>query len=144
MKTKKGFRLRNICGENIIVAEGVENIDFSRIISMNESSAYLWKKVEGQDFTEKDLTNYLTEEYIGFTSGFIHGDEIIISTIAGQLRAECRRTNYGTINLLKYLADGSKWLKMKFGENAFSMSTTNNTNQYVSGTISHTNQYLGV
>jgi hypothetical protein len=63
MKTKKGFRLRNICGENIIVAEGVENIDFSRIISMNESSAYLWKKVEGQDFTEKDLTNYLTEEY---------------------------------------------------------------------------------
>jgi hypothetical protein len=63
MKTKKGFRLRNICGENIIVAEGVENIDFSRIISMNESSAYLWKKVEGQDFTEKDLTDYLTEEY---------------------------------------------------------------------------------
>ena len=63
MKTKKGFRLRNICGENIIVAEGVENIDFSRIISMNESSAYLWKKVEGQDFTEKDLTEYLTEEY---------------------------------------------------------------------------------
>ena len=30
---------------------------------MNESSAYLWKKVEGQDFTEKDLTDYLTEEY---------------------------------------------------------------------------------
>lgn len=63
MKTKKGFKLRTICGENIIVAEGVENIDFSRIISMNESSAFLWQKIAGQDFTEEDLTKYLTEEY---------------------------------------------------------------------------------
>ena len=46
MKTKPGFTLRDICGEYIIVAEGLENIDFSNIISLNESSAYLWKKVE--------------------------------------------------------------------------------------------------
>ena len=63
MKTKKGFNLRTICGENIIVAEGIENIDFSRIISMNESSAYLWRKVQDKEFSEDDLTNYLTEEY---------------------------------------------------------------------------------
>lgn len=63
MKTKAGFRLRNVCGENIIVAEGIDNIDFSRIISMNESSAYLWQKVVGKEFNEDDLTNYLTEEY---------------------------------------------------------------------------------
>lgn len=44
MKTKIGFNLRQVCGENIIVAEGEENIDFSNIISMNESSAFLWKK----------------------------------------------------------------------------------------------------
>ena len=46
MKTKKGFNIRNVCGENIIVAEGKENIDFSNIISMNESSAYLWKNAQ--------------------------------------------------------------------------------------------------
>ncbi len=63
MKVKKGFRLRNVCGENVLVAEGVENIDFSRIISMNESSAYLWKKIEEKDFSEQDLVSYLTEEY---------------------------------------------------------------------------------
>ena len=44
MKAKTGFHLRNICGENVIVAEGIENIDFSKIISMNESAAYLWQK----------------------------------------------------------------------------------------------------
>ena len=30
MKTKTGFHLRDICGEYVIVAEGVENIDFSK------------------------------------------------------------------------------------------------------------------
>ena len=63
MNIKKGFRLRNICGENVVVAEGIENIDFSKIISMNESAAYLWQKVEGTSFTADDLGRLLCEEY---------------------------------------------------------------------------------
>lgn len=63
MKTKKGFVLRNVCGEDIIVAEGKENIDFTKIISMNESSAYLWKNVEGKEFDTKALKNLLLDEY---------------------------------------------------------------------------------
>ena len=63
MKAKKGFNLRTVCGENIIVAEGEENIDFSNIISMNESSAYLWKNIQGKDFTHEDLVKLLTDEY---------------------------------------------------------------------------------
>lgn len=63
MKTKKGFKLRTVCGENIIVAEGIENVDFSRIISMNETSAYLWKKIQGIDFDENTLAGLLLEEY---------------------------------------------------------------------------------
>ncbi len=63
MKAKKGFNLRNVCGENIIVAEGEENIDFSNIISMNESSAYLWKNIQGKEFSHEDLVKLLTDEY---------------------------------------------------------------------------------
>lgn len=64
MKTKKGFKLRTICGEHVVVAEGIENIDFSKIISMNETSAYLWEKVQGEKtFTEGELTKMLLEEY---------------------------------------------------------------------------------
>ena len=63
MKQKKGFNLRTICGENIVVAEGIENIDFSRIISMNESAAYLWKKTQGTDFDAQTLRDLLLEEY---------------------------------------------------------------------------------
>ena len=63
MKAKKGFELRQVCGENIIVAEGADNIDFSSIISMNESSAYLWKNIQGKDFKNEDLVKLLTAEY---------------------------------------------------------------------------------
>lgn len=63
MKQKKGFNLRNVCGEQIIVAEGKENIDFSNIISMNESSAYLWQKLAERDFSVDDMASLLVEEY---------------------------------------------------------------------------------
>lgn len=63
MKAKNGFNLRTVCGENILVAEGEENIDFSNIISMNESSAYLWNSIQGKDFEVKDLVDLLIEMY---------------------------------------------------------------------------------
>lgn len=63
MKTKKGFVLRKVCGENIIVAEGKKNIDFTKIISMNESSAFLWENVEGKDFDTDTLKDLLVGEY---------------------------------------------------------------------------------
>ena len=63
MKAKIGFNLRTVCGEQIIVAEGEENIDFCNIISMNESSAYLWKEIANKDFTTKDLVDLLLERY---------------------------------------------------------------------------------
>lgn len=63
MKKKKGFALREICGENIIVAEGIENIDFSKIISMNETAAYLWQAAGEGEFTPQQLADHLTAEY---------------------------------------------------------------------------------
>ena len=63
MKTKKGFNLRQVCGENVIVAEGKENIDFSSIIAMNESSAYLWNSIQGKEFDKNNLVELLTQEY---------------------------------------------------------------------------------
>ena len=64
MRAKKGFKLRNICGENIIVAEGKENIDFTNIISMNETSAFLWEQIEQKDnFDAETLTELLLDNY---------------------------------------------------------------------------------
>lgn len=63
MKRKKGFVMRLVCGERIVMGEGRENIDYSNIISLNETAAYLWEKVEGKDFTPEDLAALLEEEY---------------------------------------------------------------------------------
>lgn len=63
MKIKNGFELQDICGYNIIVAEGVENIDFNNIFTLNETATFLWKNVQGKDFTTEDLANMLTQEY---------------------------------------------------------------------------------
>ncbi len=63
MKIKKGFELHDVCGEAVIVAHGVENIDFSRIISLNESAAYLWKELQERDFDLDEVVRLLTEAY---------------------------------------------------------------------------------
>lgn len=63
MRIKKGFKLRTICGENIIVPEGIDNVNFRSIISLNESSAFLWESIIDKDFSKSTLINLLTSEY---------------------------------------------------------------------------------
>ena len=63
MRIKKGFELRKVCGENIIVAHGIENIDFNKVISLNESAAYLWEKIAGIEFTVETMASLLCQEY---------------------------------------------------------------------------------
>ena len=63
MKTKQGFKLRQVCGENIIVAVGLANIDFGHLIVLNESAAYLWQKASQQEFTTDDMVQWLLDEY---------------------------------------------------------------------------------
>ena len=63
MKIKKGFELRDICGEHIIVAYGRENIDFNKVISLNESANYLWKNVVDKDFDADMMADLLQQEY---------------------------------------------------------------------------------
>ncbi len=64
MKQKKGFVLREVCGENVIVAEGIETVNFNKLISLNETAAWLWNKAtELGDFTEEQLADALCAEY---------------------------------------------------------------------------------
>ena len=63
MKTKKGFVLRSLGREYILVAEGLEAADANRLVSMNESAAFLWKAIEDKAFDADTLINLLEEEY---------------------------------------------------------------------------------
>ena len=64
MKIKKGYILRTVCGENVIVGEGLDAINFGRMLSLNETAAWLWKQaVEKGDFTADSLAKALCDEY---------------------------------------------------------------------------------
>lgn len=63
MKFRKGLNLKNICGENVVVAEGLENINFSKMIVLNSTAKYLFEKVKDVEFTAEDLENLLLEKY---------------------------------------------------------------------------------
>lgn len=64
MKIKKGYILRTVCGEKVIVGEGLDAINFGRMLSLNETAAWLWKQaVEQGDFTAESLAKALCDEY---------------------------------------------------------------------------------
>ena len=63
MQVRTGFKLNQVCGQSFLVPMGENNIDFSKLISLNESSLLLWKRMEQGEFTEDDLVNLLLEEY---------------------------------------------------------------------------------
>ncbi len=64
MNVKKGFKLRPLGREFILVGESVEQVNFNKMITMNETAAYLWDKVaDGKDFDAELLAGYLTDEY---------------------------------------------------------------------------------
>ena len=63
MKIIEGFRLREVMGQFTIVGEGIGQINFSKLITLNSSAAYLWKSIEGKEFTTETLTDLLVQRY---------------------------------------------------------------------------------
>lgn len=63
MKIKEGFILRSICGQNVISGEGAANVNFSKLVSLNETAAFLFSKVLGTEFTPETMADLLLEEY---------------------------------------------------------------------------------
>ena len=63
MKIKEGFVLRTICGQSVVSGEGRDQVNFSKLVSLNDSAAYLFKAVGNEEFTPERLADLLLEEY---------------------------------------------------------------------------------
>lgn len=63
MRIKDGFTLRTICGEHIVIGEGLAQVNFNKMLSLNGSAAYLWEQLKGKEFTEEDAVKLLTDKY---------------------------------------------------------------------------------
>ena len=63
MKLKPNFELRDVCGEQVVIPCGIENVNFDSIIHLNETGAFLWREAEKGDFSVESLTSALLNEY---------------------------------------------------------------------------------
>ena len=64
MRIKNGFVLREVCGEQVIMGEGVGALDFGKLLCLNETAAWLWQKAaELGDFSIDSLADALCAEY---------------------------------------------------------------------------------
>ena len=64
MRIKRGFVLREVCGERVIIGEGLGAINFGKMLALNETAGWLWKQAQEMgDFTVEALADKLCEEY---------------------------------------------------------------------------------
>lgn len=63
MKIKKGFTLRTVMGQNVVLAEGSNSDSFGKIITLNSSAAMLWEELKGRSFDVDTAADLLVEKY---------------------------------------------------------------------------------
>lgn len=62
MKIKSTFALRNIAGSWVALPLGEATVDFTGMLTLNETGVLLWRMLEG-GCTREDLINGLLSEY---------------------------------------------------------------------------------
>lgn len=66
MKIKPGFILRQLAGEDVVVAVGEAGESFNGMIRLNETGALLWRELE-KGAGQEQLAEKLLEAYGGVT-----------------------------------------------------------------------------
>ena len=63
MKIVDGFKMRKLGKDYIVVGEGLAQVNFNKMVSLNASAAYLWEAVDGKEFEVEDLVGLLLNKY---------------------------------------------------------------------------------
>ncbi|MBP5535321.1 MAG: PqqD family protein [Bacteroidales bacterium] len=63
MRINKQYKVRAVAGENIILIPGNKTGDMTKVAALNDTSLFLWNKLNDRDFTIQDAANALTEAY---------------------------------------------------------------------------------
>ncbi len=63
MKIREDLVLRHIGSDYIIIDPGHDMIDMSKVITLNETAAWIWQQLDGVDFDENTIIDLLVEKY---------------------------------------------------------------------------------
>ena len=63
MKLKDNLTIRKIGDEYMMVSESGSGLDYTRVISLNKSAAYLVQEVHQKEFTKEEWVELLIDKY---------------------------------------------------------------------------------
>ncbi|TDS13799.1 PqqD family protein [Sphingobacterium paludis] len=63
MKLREDLILRHVGEDYIIVEPGQDQIDMSRVYTLNETAAWLWEQLQGKEFLLTEVTALLLDRY---------------------------------------------------------------------------------
>ncbi len=63
MRLDKSFEMHTLGGQNIVVPHKVKNIDFTNVLTLNETATVIWERMNEGDFEVADLVKSLTDTY---------------------------------------------------------------------------------
>lgn len=63
MKIKPGYKIRTIAGENVIVSVGTLNVNMTKVISLNDTSVWLWNQLGNNDFDNHTVADLLCQHF---------------------------------------------------------------------------------
>lgn len=63
MHLKPNLQIRKIGNEHLVMEESELGVNYSKVISLNESAAYLINATSDKDFTEQEWINLLLQRY---------------------------------------------------------------------------------
>lgn len=84
MKIKSGFVLEKVGGGYLAVAVGARAKDFSGLVRMNGTGAFLWNLLVESDMTSDELAERVLAEYEGVSEEQVRAD---IASFEEKLRA---------------------------------------------------------
>lgn len=82
MKTKKGFMLRKVAEKHIVVPIGKASVEFNGLITLNETGAFLWERLQ-RGATEESLLADILAEYDVDEATAKAGIEAFLNTARG-------------------------------------------------------------
>lgn len=78
MRKIKGFVMRRLGPDSIIVAESADLVDFSKIVSLNSSAAIIWESLPESDFSVTTIADLLTDKYdVGRETALNDAEELV-------------------------------------------------------------------
>ena len=63
MQIKKGYKIREIAGEQVIIMQGKHGVDMTKLLALNTTSKYLYENLMDIEFDEDKVVSLLLDRF---------------------------------------------------------------------------------